>query len=250
MNTFKSFFAIIVGVSALALHSAAVAGPPGAGDRVYSPEVEKGVAELEFRGARLTGGPDGGEGVYVYEGAYGVTTWWKTGLVLETENEPNGPLKIESVELENVFALPRIPGVPVDVGIYAEYEATTRGADSAKLRWLAAFDAGPVETKLNFNVEKTFSASDPWEFGYGFLSAVEIFDDVELGVEGFGGLGDARDFGGLSRREHYIGPVALFEIERDWLPGEIDIEAGYLFGVGGAEAEGQARLLLEWEFKL
>lgn len=226
------------------------AAPPGAGDRVYGPEVDKGEAEIEFRGSRFTGGPDGGEGVYVYEGSYGFTDWWRGGVVLETENEPSGPLKVEAVEFENIFELPRIPGLPVGFGIYAEYEANLEGGpDEVKLRWLAEAEQGPWNTKVNFNVARSFGGGEAFEFGYGALSTVEIADDIAIGIEAFGDLGTARGFG-ISEREHYVGPAALFEIEPRGVPGELEIEASYLFGVGAAEAEGQARLLLEWEFEL
>lgn len=233
------------------LSNAAFAGPSGAGARVYSPHVSKGEVELEARGARLVGGAEGGEGVYVYEAALGLTDWWKGGLVIETENEPGGPVFVEAIEFENVFKLPRVPGIPVDFGVYAEYELNVEGgADAIELRWLAEYDAGPFNSKLNFNVERSFATGETFEFGYGAISSIELFDDVALGVEAFGEFGDANDFGSLARREHYAGPVALFEIEPEWLPGEIEVEAGYLFGLGGAEAEGQVRLLLEWEFKI
>lgn len=230
---------------------AALASPPGAGVKVYGPKVEKGEAELEFRGARMVGGDEGGEGVYVYEGSYGFTDWWKSGVVLETENEPGGRVFVEAAEFENVIELPRLPSVPIDFGVYAEYELNVEGeADALELRWLAEYENGPFDTKFNFNVERSFEDGATFEFGYGAISSVEIAHDFAIGLEAFGEFGEIHDFGALSTREHYVGPVALFEIEPPGLPGEIEVEAGYLFGLGEAEAEGQARLLIEWEFKL
>lgn len=236
----------------LAIAAPARAAPPGAGLKVYSPKVEKGEAELEFRGSRFVGGEDGGEGVYVYEASYGFTDWWKGGLVLETENEPNDKLIAEAVEFENVIQLPRFGGLPVDFGVYAEYEANVEGGrDSLELRWLAEYENGPFNTKFNFNVEREFGSGETFEFGYGSLTSVDVFDDVAFGFEAFGEFGDTDDFiSSIRNREHYMGPVALFEVEPAGLPGEIEIETGYLFGVGGADAKGQARLLIEWEFDL
>lgn len=240
------------GILAMAMVTtgAAIASPPGAGDRVYGPEVEKGEVEIEFRGSRINGGPDGGEGAYVYEASYGLTDWWRAGAVLETENEPNGPLTVEAIEFENIIELPRIPGLPIDFGIYAEYEAAVGGGpDAVELRWLAEVERGAWNTKFNFNVERAFGGGETFEMGYGFLSTVEVVDDVALGVEAFGDFGTAGEFG-FSGHEHYIGPALQFEIEPRGLPGELEIEASYLFGAGAAGAEGQARLLLEWEFEL
>lgn len=235
----------------LAVAAPVFAAPPGAGLKVYGPEVEKGEAELEFRGSRFVGGEDGGEGVYVYEASLGITDWWKAGLVLETENEPNESLIVEAVEFENIIELPRLGSLPIDFGIYAEYEMNVEGGrDGLELRWLAQYENGPFETKFNFNVGREFGAANTFEFGYGSLTTVEVFHDVALGFEAFGEFGDANDFGSLGDRQHFIGPVAVFEIEPAGLPGEIEIETGYLFGVGDPEADGQIRLLLEWEFDL
>ena len=246
----KDVFRALI-IAAILLPKLAEAKPPGAGARVYSPDVAKGEVEIEARGARLAGGIEGGEGVYVYEAAIGVSDWWQSGAVIETENEPDGPVFVEAIEFENIFKLPRFPGVSVDFGVYAEYELNVEGeADAIELRWLAEYEKGPFNSKLNFNVERSFESGEAFEFGYGAISSVEVFGDVALGMEAFGEFGDAHDFGSLSRREHYAGPVALFEIEPEWLPGEVEVEAGYLFGVGAAEAEGQARLLIEWEFKI
>jgi len=250
----NSVFACSAAISAVAIWSAsapAFAGTPGAGVRVYSPHVEKGEVELEARLSRLVGGAEGGEGAYIYEAAFGFTDWWQGGLVIETENKPNGPVFVEAIEFENIFELPRLPGLPIDFGVYAEYEANVEGeADAIELRWLAEYDSGPFNTKLNFNVDRSFESGAEFELGYGFLSSVEVAHDFALGIEAFGEFGSVRDFGSLAEREHYVGPVALFEIEPPGLPGEIEIEAGYLFGIGDAEAEGQVRLLIEWEFKL
>jgi len=252
--TKQGIFRIQCAVMAFALSLAAgqaMASGPGAGSKVYGPEVEKGEAEFEFRGSRFTGGEEGGEGVYVYEASYGITDWWKAALVLETENEPNGPLFVEAVEFENVFELPRIPGVPINFGIYAEYEMNVEGErDGVEMRWLASYENGPFETKFNFNVDREFGSENTFEFGYGSLTTVEVAHDFAIGFEAFGEFGDANSFGALGNREHYMGPVILFEIEPAGLPGELEIQTGYLFGVGDAEADGQVRLLLEWEFDL
>ena len=231
--------------------SPALGSPPGAGERVYSPQVEQGEAEIEFRGARLTGGDEGGEGAYIYEFSYGVLDWWKAAVVLETENEPRESLRAEALEFENVFELPRFFDAPLHFGIYAAYELNVEGgADKIEVRWLTEYDQGPFNAKLNLNADRSFASGEAFEFGYGAQGSIGLFDDFALGLEAFGDFGTAGDFGSLAEREHYAGPVVLFEIEPQWLPGEIEVEAGYLFGLGEAEAEGQARLLLEWEFNL
>ena len=90
--------------------------------------------------------------------------------------------------------------------------------------WLAEYETGPFNTKFNFNVERALGSGSAFEFGYGWIASFEVFHDARLAVEAFGEFGEIGDFGALKTREHYIGPVALFEIESG-LPGELEIES-------------------------
>ena len=72
------------------------------------------------------------------------------------------------------------------------------------------------------------------------------YDEFRLGVQAFGDLGTSRNL--LPRAEHFIGPVAKYEIEG--LGPEVGLEVGYLFAVAKAkdDADGQLRVALEMEF--
>ena len=71
---------------------------------------------------------------------------------------------------------------------------------------------------------------------------------MKLGITAFGDFGTTLKFGG--RQEHFIGPTGKFEIE-NLGPGELEFEIGWLRAFGSArdETDGQARLLIGYEFK-
>ena len=75
------------------------------------------------------------------------------------------------------------------------------------------------------------------------------FGDIRVGAEAFGELGTSRNF--LARADHFAGPLLKTEIEHLPGQGELEIEAAYVFAIGAARdrASGQARLLLEYEFR-
>lgn len=216
---------------------------PGLADKVYSPVVNRGQAELEARLGRLNGDADDGEFASRFEAGYGLTDWWAAALVFEAEREPSGSYQAEEFEFENVFELPTLPGVPATFGVYAAYETSLQGGnDMVELRLLGEHESGPFLLRGNVIFERAFENGADAEYKYGTLAAYELSDDFKIGAEAFGGL---------SEDEHFVGPVVLFDIEPEGMPGELEVEAGYLFGFGGAaEANGQARLLLEWEFPL
>lgn len=240
-----SFVAIFVGVYA----GSAYAEPPGLADKVYPARLEPGVTEFEARFGRLTGGEDHGETGLLHELAHSFSTHWYGGIELEFEREAEGRLQAEEIGFEGIYSFGRLPVIGVDAGIFAEVGIPVRGEPVGfSTRLLLQKSIGDFDSRLNLRVDRSTGAAERFEFGYSASADYAVYeDDVRLGLEAFGSLGDTRRFG---RGEgHFVGPVAKFEIEH--LPGdsELGINSGYLFAVGAAreEAKGQVRLLLEWE---
>ena len=88
-------------------------------------------------------------------------------------------------------------------------------------------------------VELSYAASADWTL---------IGDDFRVGMQAFGDLGTTARFGG--RQAAYAGPVLKAGIERIG-PGEIELQAGWLRAFGSARdhTDGQARLLISYEFR-
>ncbi len=234
----------------LAFGGSAATAQPGLDSKVYGATVERGVTEFEARYARLTGKQDDGASALVLEASHGFSNRIYAALLTTLEHEPGGPTTVNSVALEGIYRLGTIPGLGIDVAAYGEYAADVRGGPhNLEFKALLERRAGRFDARLNLVAERLFRASAPVVFSYAAaLDYAVAGDDVRLGVQAFGDLGDTDRFGG--RQEHFVGPVARFEIERPPVGGELGIEVGYLFAVGAARdaAAGQARLLLEWEF--
>jgi len=84
------------------------------------------------------------------------------------------------------------------------------------------------------------------ELGYAAGGYAAVSEGVQLGVEAYGGLGAFDRF--APRDEHFIGPVAKFEVEG--LGPELGLQVGYLFALGAARdyTDGQLQVRLEMEF--
>lgn len=228
---------------AMLVPSAAHAAP-GLGDEVYGAEVEKGELEFEAIYGTLAGGPEDGEDALVLEGAYGLTDSFRLGLRGEFEKEPGEDRELEALGIEGIYELGKVGGLTF--ALYGEYEIVFDGADKIETKLLVQRKAGPLDLRFNLIAEKELESGEKVELEYAVSADVEAFGEVRLGVQAYGELGTFDDF--LPRAEHFVGPVAKFEIEG--LGPELEIEAGYLFALGEAndETNGQFRLLVELEF--
>lgn len=223
---------------------------PGLASEVYGPGVTKGETEVEGRYGLLNGGNDDGEWAFVGEAAYGVTDWWRPAVLFELEREPGKDAKLEAVAFENVFDFTPTRSWPVHFGAYVEYEAALNdGPDKVEAKLLSEHISGPMRLRFNLIAERHVGggSGDEVEFGYAAQALWTINDDLKFGVEGYGDAGTDDDFGDFGDRAHYWGPVAQFEAFEIG-DKEFEVQAGYLFGSGDAEADGLFQLKFEIEY--
>lgn len=239
--------ALMCGVVALASGAPALAGPAGA-TKVYGAKVEEGEAELEARYGRIDGGDRNGADGLVLEAAYGFTPRFYGAVLAEFENSPDSRRELEAIAVEGIYELGRLRSLGLDVALYGEYEVGLEGPDKLEGKLLLQRERGAFDARLNLTVEKELDGA-PLAFEYAASADHAVVGDFRLGVVAVGELGTTRRF--LARADHFLGPVAKFEIEGLPGRGELQLEAGYLFALGAArdEADGQYRLLLEYEFR-
>jgi len=239
---------LMIGAAVVAAHAVPASAAPGLDSKVYGTSIGRGVTEFEARYGRLTGRADDGASALVLEISHGFSKRFYGALKTTLEREPGGATQASSIGVEGIYRLGMIPGVGVDVAIYGEYNAALHGEPhNLETKLLLEKTVGRFDARLNLVAERLATARVPVEFSYaGSADYAVIGDELRLGVEAFGALGDSNRFGG--RRAHFIGPVARIEIERFPLGGELEIETGYLFAVGAAadNSRGQARIGLEW----
>ena len=234
----------IVLALAVGAASPALAGPA---DKVYRPIVEKGETEFELRSGYRSygGGPD--EYATVFDIGYGVTSRWKTELVLEYEGETGEGGRLEALEWENVFVLTEQGEHWADVGLFVEYEHTfADGPDELKVGPMFEKDVGATIANLNlfFEHEIGSGASDDTELGYSWQVKWRGREALEFGVQGFGGVGVLDDLGGDD--EHVVGP-ALFGVKRLANGNKFAYDAAVLAGVNPSAPDLTVRVSLEYE---
>ena len=222
---------------------------PGLAAEVYGPTVHAGEGELALRGGILTGGDEDGEWQTKFEAGYAISDFWRPSLVAEWEYEGDDA-EFTAIAIENVFDFTGTRDWPVHFGAYVEYEVNTQdGPDGLELKLLMQRERGPLNLTLNLIGEREIGrgSSDTWEFGYAAEGAYAINDDFALGLQAFGDAGTDDDLGHFGDYGHYWGPFTQFELAHLG-GGEVELQLGYLVGMGESEADGQFRFKLEYEF--
>jgi hypothetical protein len=183
---------------------------------------------------------------------YGVTAWWTTEVYLDGQTTFNDSTIFTGVRWENRFR-PLKREHFVNPVLYVEFE-NKNGADKI-LKEGEGHDVESdfltpnaearkdhiheIELKLilssnykgwNFS-ENILSAKDlsnsPWEFGYSLGTSRPLSlkasakrcsfcrQNLSVGVEMYGGLGDRHHFG-LHETSHYLAPVVAWNLPSDW----------------------------------
>lgn len=217
--------------------------------KVYAARVTPGEFEAE---AQIVN-EDGDETETRLEVGYGFTRWWKAAAVAEIVDGPGTGPRAEAYSVENIIVLPRPKGLPFEWGLYAEYEVGARSGspDVIELKGLFSRKAGHFDTRLNLIAEREVGAGagDETEFEYAAQSRYALNDDFAIGLQASGALGDSEDFGKLSDRAHLFGPIVAGELEIPGTTGELELEAGYFFGLTDASPDDVVRVQVAWERK-
>ena len=247
------------GVRRLALIAAgllaASAGPafaePGFANGIYAPYVKKGVTEFEATSGALTGGRRSGDGGLILEVEHGFTD--RLDLSVFSEIEHGSKTEIDSVGLEAVYYVGQVPGIGVDVGAYVDYEYSLDASDILETKLLLAKQAGSFHAVANLIAQiptrnKARYQHDT-DYQYGVQGAFDVAPNTQVGLQAFGDL--AHNYASGGGRHNYVGPMANWELHPFGRPGELELQASYLFAVGSTRhvTNGQAHVSLEYEVR-
>jgi len=213
----------------LALGAAAHAEPGGTSG-VTGPSVTAGAWDVEARTSVYDGGALDGRWAHRAHVNYGVTDWWRASFIARGTQAPGEGVEVRSLGVSNVFDFTATRSWPVRFGAQAQYRYDLHDAPGlATLKLLAEYRAGGFTGRLNLNAEREVGggASSEWAHGYAARFMWRVGDGLAIGAEGF----DDVDVGA-----RYWGPRV------EWSPGRARVSAGYLFGGGETEADGQLRL--------
>ncbi len=205
---------------------------------------------------------------------YGATAWWTTEFYLDGQTTFRDSTIFTGFRWENRFRPLQLEHF-INPVVYVEYEQISEAdkiikeveghdieSDHADLN-AALRKEHDHELEFKLLLSKTFkgwnaalnplatkdlSPNNPWEFGYALGASRPLAmkaspsrcsfcrENFIVGVEMYGGLGDAGSFG-LHRTSHYLAPVAAWNLPTGWT---LRLSPG--FGLN----DNSHRLLLRW----
>ncbi len=208
---------------------------PGGTSNVYGPSVRRDESELEYSTAYLDGSGRDDTQLHRTELGYALTDWWRPALAIKAVDGAGASTQLSAVAIENVLDFTATRSWPVHFGGYLEYSFGLNGRDDAlELKLLAERRQGALIARLNLIAERPLGgASVAWEYAYAGRAMWRISERWAFGFEGFGEP---------EARSHYWGPRANLSF------GDASVALAYLAGLDQAEADGQIRIAVEFEY--
>lgn len=247
--------------AALATAGLALAGPARADSgelNVYSPVIEgAGIGEIEYRGARTFDASPADDNAQSQKLAigYGLTDWWFFEAYGAWARDPGGSTHFDGTEWESIFQLTEPGEYWANLGLIAEYERVqNRRTDSDEISFgpLIEHDFGPTTNDLNLvlgrqigpyitqrGVDLSYRWETRWRLYPQWQPALEIFGD-------FGSVGHLNP----GAQQHLFGPAIAGKLGLGVVPGNIEYDIGYLFGLTPSSPSGTLKLIVEYEFPL
>ena len=187
---------------------------------------------------------------------YGVTNWWFVEGYGAWKRDPGGPAHFDGTEWESIFQLTEPGEYWANFGLLAEYERVQNrktDTDAFDIGPLIERDFGVTTTDLNLMLERQLGPHIS-QRGFGFSYRLEtrwrLFPQFQPAVEAFGSLGPIAGFGPISGQQHLLGPAIAGKFSLGSIPGKIQYDVGYLFGLTPASPKGAVKLIVEYEFPL
>ncbi len=222
--------------------------------KVYSPIVEKGELEFEARGQYdidERASKDNAQ-KHKYAVGYGVSDRWFTevyGEVERTKNDNDEDLnfKFTALSWENRFQLTEQGQLPVDIGLYLEYEASFEDKHSDKLEAKLLLEKSLINFThtLNLALEQQVGRHPGEDLagGLAWSSKYRLKEWFQPGVEWHSDFGEINQVVAYNDQKHQAGPAFYGKI------GSVKYDVGYLFGASDAAPKGEIKWILEYEMR-
>ncbi len=143
---------------------------------------------------------------------------WYSELYLGYTRDGGGATTFDSAALQNVFVLSN-GSYPVDVGLYTEieYENDRSQGYKAVIGPLFESEFGLTTANLNVLFHRNYGADayNPMQLDYQWQIKRRVSPLFELGVQGFGTVGQWNHWAPQDQQEHRVGPVLLGKLALD-----------------------------------
>lgn len=143
---------------------------------------------------------------------------WYSEFYLGYTHENGEATAFDSAALQNIFTLTN-GSSPLEVGLYTEIEYENDRSQGYQAKIGPLFEAGFGLTTANLNLlfhrDYRADAYNPMQLDYQWQVKRRIGSALELGVQGFGTVGQWNHWAPQDQQEHRFGPVILGKLALD-----------------------------------
>jgi hypothetical protein len=243
----------ILGAASVALAAAlftqnCLAGPS---DYVYTPAVTLGEREIDFKFGTVKKTDEARESAASLGFGYGVTDYWFTEVYGKYKRQNGNGTAFDAFEWENKFQLTQPGQYAIDVGFITEIERPQDRSEGYEVKFGPLFQTEFGKTQLNLNIlfQRNYraDASNAMKLGYQWQAKYRWKPTLELGVQGFGDVGNWNRITPRSDQSHLVGPAVFGKFP---LGGRhaIQYNASYLVDVSDTKHSNTVRAQVEYEF--
>lgn len=252
MNNLLQKYAIsILALSIVMPNSAMAVGT------IKSPYVNKDELKIEYKGFRFNDDkkPSNNKQKHVAEVSYGLTDNLAVEVEGIFERSSGDDIHFEKMEYELKYQLTEKDDYWWDAGVLGIFVHNPHDGKANKVEGLLLLqnDSYGFRHRANLILERQVGAGakNNVDFAARWYSRYNLHKAFKPGIEWQGEFGKWNDFKASAKQEHFLGPKAYGHLTflEDAVAGdgEFEYEAGYLFGLTDASADGVSVLKLEYK---
>ncbi|MBI3284778.1 MAG: hypothetical protein HYZ65_08015 [Burkholderiales bacterium] len=231
----------------LAASRAALAGPADYVVSIYDNEHLR-LVDFRLGAEHVNNQPSAGEANLAF--GFAVNRRWFAELSASFERSDNEATKFDAFYLVNSFLLTH-GQYAFDLGLYTELERAQDRSEGIGLRFgpLLHTELGRTQLQANLLFHRNYDADTPnaMQLAYQWQASYPLQPQLQLGLQGFGELGDWHRWAPRDQQSHRYGPVLLGSYrlnERETLR----YEAAFLIGNSNDSHSKTLRARLSYEF--
>jgi hypothetical protein len=220
-------------------------------DSVHDLDFKQGDREIEFKAGTTDPRGSGRESAAFLGIEYGLRDNWSTQLGASYRREPGHGLRFDSLQWQNKFRFLDAPDIPVKVGLLAEVNFPDDSDDGYRLVFgpLLQKELGNMQINFNLLFERHLDEhpSQPTEMAYQLQAKYQLKAGLEVGVQGFGDVGEWDDWAPRGEQSHRFGPAIFGEFSLG-SKRKFEYDAAYLTDPSSSTRSHGVRLRVKYQY--
>jgi len=200
-------------IATVALACVATSARADPSDFVFQPYAEPGTRVVQYTGGVERNRDGSSDQAHALALATSPTSRWFTAGYISWIRGPGGDFNYDAISWINHLEIIPAESSPAVVGIYVEVERPRDRSEGYGMTWgpTIQFDTSHIQVNLNTWLTRYVRdvAGGPTVLNYQWQAKSLFRPHLELGVQGFGGMGTWNHWNSANEQEHSLGPAVF-----------------------------------------